>query len=455
MKVSRLLGKGGFGVVNLAVYRGQQTAMKQLLTITPDSVKRFRFECFLMKNLRHPNIVKLVGVCWDDSLFACCLEFVENGSLEDWLRRTAGGQFYDPSKKKKGRQDEPKDEIPLAEAVFKGYDHDGKFDESLHTSSDKEQLEIALTTIERFRTECEGGTEQPQPAVYEGKWAAAAANTKAQEKNEGINRGTGRGTGREKSGWQPLCQPDKSPLAHNALGCWRLNGKVAEAFAIIEVSASPAQVFGFYLDLRRDTSEAALKNETIDHNGTIELNFVKIPAVLPGMHDRESLARGVVKKLEDGGLIEMHYQVEDERRPVASGAKRIFSEYAMMARETERGGGKVTELMCLARIDLRLSMVAASMLGGIAGRQSVAATAEPIIKMKLDVERLLGEYEPVLEENKEGIQSLSWKGQLLNIAIQCALGVQYLHQEQYWAEEEAQEDGRVVAAGYRQCIIHR
>ena len=35
-----------------------------------------RFECFLMKSLRHPNIVKLVGVCWEDSLFACCLEFV-------------------------------------------------------------------------------------------------------------------------------------------------------------------------------------------------------------------------------------------------------------------------------------------------------------------------------------------------------------------------------------------
>jgi len=37
-----LLGKGGFGVVNLATYRGQQTAMKQLLTINDESVKRFR-----------------------------------------------------------------------------------------------------------------------------------------------------------------------------------------------------------------------------------------------------------------------------------------------------------------------------------------------------------------------------------------------------------------------------
>ena len=42
LKVERLLGKGGFGVVNLATYRGQQTAMKQLLTINDDSVKRFR-----------------------------------------------------------------------------------------------------------------------------------------------------------------------------------------------------------------------------------------------------------------------------------------------------------------------------------------------------------------------------------------------------------------------------
>jgi hypothetical protein len=50
--------------------------MKQLLSIDRNNVRRFRFECFLMKNLRHPNIVKLVGVCWDDSLFGCCLEYV-------------------------------------------------------------------------------------------------------------------------------------------------------------------------------------------------------------------------------------------------------------------------------------------------------------------------------------------------------------------------------------------
>ena len=97
----------------------------------------------------------------------------------------------------------------------------------------------------------------------------------------------------------------------------------------------------------------------------------------------------------------------------------------------------------------------ASLLNGKAAKQRVAITAEPIVKLKVQVERLMAEYEPKLEENKEGVVGLTWKGQLLNIATQCALGVQYLHHEQYWAEEEVQEDGVVVEAGYRECIIHR
>jgi hypothetical protein len=69
VKVERLLGKGGFGVVNLATYRGQPIAMKQLLQINEESVQRFRFECLLMKVIRHPSIVKLVGVCWEDDMY--------------------------------------------------------------------------------------------------------------------------------------------------------------------------------------------------------------------------------------------------------------------------------------------------------------------------------------------------------------------------------------------------
>jgi len=60
---------------------------------------------------------------------------------------------------------------------------------------------------------------------------------------------------------------------------------------------------------------------------------------------------------------------------------------------------------------------------------------------------------------------ISWKKHLVMTAIESALGVQYLHDEQYqnneqyWAEEEEAEDTngemKIVPAGYRQCIIHR
>ena len=41
VKLDRLLGQGGFGVVNLATFRGQEVAMNKLLTIDEDVVKRF------------------------------------------------------------------------------------------------------------------------------------------------------------------------------------------------------------------------------------------------------------------------------------------------------------------------------------------------------------------------------------------------------------------------------
>jgi len=116
-----------------------------------------RFECFLMKSLRHPNIVKLVGVCWEDSLLACCLEFVENGSLEDWLRRTAGGTAYDPSKKKKKKEEV---EMLLAESVYHGFDHDGKYDPTLLTAEDLTQLDENLAMTERFSAECSTGASK-------------------------------------------------------------------------------------------------------------------------------------------------------------------------------------------------------------------------------------------------------------------------------------------------------
>ena len=99
VKLEGMLGKGGFGVVHLGLWGNQQVAVKQLMVIEADSVRRFRFECFLMKNLRHPNIVKLVGVCWDEMMLGCCLEYVKNGSLEDWLTKTRS--YEEPQRRRR------------------------------------------------------------------------------------------------------------------------------------------------------------------------------------------------------------------------------------------------------------------------------------------------------------------------------------------------------------------
>ncbi len=92
VQIDRMIGKGGFGVVYLGVYNGKKVAVKQLLQIDEESVERFRFECFLMKSLRHPHVVVFVGAVWHVEMLACCLEFVENGTLEDWINKTTFGK---------------------------------------------------------------------------------------------------------------------------------------------------------------------------------------------------------------------------------------------------------------------------------------------------------------------------------------------------------------------------
>ena len=254
LKIDKLLGKGGFGVVNLAIYRGTKVAMKQLLTVNEENVLRFRHECFLMKNLSHPNVVKLVGVCWSEDLFACCLEFVENGSLEFWLRLTAGGKKWVAAKKPvigKNKKKQKKKRLRLSEVVFKGFDHNGEFNPAEHTDVDRARKEEAEKLLH--------------------EWWMQRMNPKM--------------------GWTEMLKEDGSRLDHGMSGyhAYEAETRRGRAMAHGYVNATPAQVAGWYADSRSSVGSS----EVLERSYTAKTELFQIPIPIPTISDRESLFKRV------------------------------------------------------------------------------------------------------------------------------------------------------------------
>jgi hypothetical protein len=356
--------------------------------------------------------------------FACCLEFVENGSLEDWLRRTAGGRAYDPSKKKskkkkkqlgKGKgegkesaesEDSP---TPLPEIVHKGYDHDGTYDESLHTPEDKKQIASAVDLLQTL-------------------------------------------VGSAPSSWEVLSQDDGTQFGSGLQGWFKYNSatKWGEAVAVMpQINAKPAQVLAKHVHAFGDGGV-----ETIHRDYTTRVEYMEIPFPAP-FSQREMLYRGVIKKFDDGSFIDVSYSVEDDRKP-AAGAKRMNVNYAMWVRPKEGSDGKASEVWRMLRVSPGFGAIVGAVMNGLVASKAVSNVAVPLVSLKKNVEELLDEYEPALTEDAAtGVQTLTWKGQLLRIATDCALGVQYLHGERYWSDGNDKTGEEKEEAGWRECIIHR
>lgn len=92
--LSRVLAKGGFGVVWIATLRGTDAiVVKQLL---PDKAKNARVvanfveEIRLCARLTHPKIVRFLGISWATlSDLSILLEYMPNGDLSRYLRKSA------------------------------------------------------------------------------------------------------------------------------------------------------------------------------------------------------------------------------------------------------------------------------------------------------------------------------------------------------------------------------
>jgi len=94
------LGQGGFG----SVYRGKFQVFDKVMAVKVlnlqqrGALKSFSDECRALKSIRHRNLLKIIAVCssidYQGNDFKCIVfEFMENGSLDDWLH-SKGDEKY-------------------------------------------------------------------------------------------------------------------------------------------------------------------------------------------------------------------------------------------------------------------------------------------------------------------------------------------------------------------------
>jgi len=80
------VGRGGFG----AVYKGNlkdgtQVAIKKLSAESKQGISEFLTEINVISNVRHPNLVKLLGCCVEGKNRLLVYEYAENNSLANAL----------------------------------------------------------------------------------------------------------------------------------------------------------------------------------------------------------------------------------------------------------------------------------------------------------------------------------------------------------------------------------
>ncbi|CAN1134371.1 Cold-responsive protein kinase 1 [Linum perenne] len=85
------IGGGGFGVVHKGTLRdGTQVAIKSLSAESKQGTNEFKAEIKMISNVRHPNLVELVGCCVEANHRILVYEYLENNSLATALLGSKG-----------------------------------------------------------------------------------------------------------------------------------------------------------------------------------------------------------------------------------------------------------------------------------------------------------------------------------------------------------------------------
>ena len=87
ISMGKRLGKGAFGEVFEADFKGQKVAVKTCCSTDITDKGKFLQEAEILKQYDHPNIVKLIGIAWDTEPVLIVMELMPGGSLLDYLRK--------------------------------------------------------------------------------------------------------------------------------------------------------------------------------------------------------------------------------------------------------------------------------------------------------------------------------------------------------------------------------
>lgn len=86
---SNIIGKGSFGEILKASWRGTPVAVKRILPSLSDDrlvIQDFRHEVNLLVKLRHPNIVQFLGAVTDRKPLMLITEYLRGGDLHQYLK---------------------------------------------------------------------------------------------------------------------------------------------------------------------------------------------------------------------------------------------------------------------------------------------------------------------------------------------------------------------------------
>ena len=117
---------------------------------------------------------------------------------------------------------------------------------------------------------------------------------------------------------------------------------------------------------------------------------------------------------------------------------RIDSLVCTIIKEAPGTEGEGSEVWRMSRYDFKFQK-GLGFINSLAAGKVADMIVAPVEGMKLNVERLLKEYKPpehVVEELE-----LTWKGGLWRMALEAALGVQYLHHHRYWSDGGKRHNG--------------